>query len=46
MYHPTGINNEAIQALIEDNFNNGSDTSDDKSDHNSDEGFPMFCKKL
>ena len=42
MYHPTSINDEVIQALIEDYFNNRSDTSDDKSDHSSDEGFPVF----
>ena len=41
-YHPTSINDEAIQALIEDYFNNRSDTSDDESDHSSDKGFPVL----
>ena len=40
-YHPTGVNDEAIQALIEDYFNNG---SDDESDHSSDEGFSRLVK--
>ena len=40
-YVPTGVDEGAIQALIEDYFNapeSGSESSDDASDHSIDEG--------
>ena len=52
-YHPTGIDEGAIQALIDDYFNeSGSDASDDdesdhstdESDHSADEGFHQYCR--
>lgn len=39
-YYPSGVNDGAIVALIEDYFNteSGNESSDDASDHNEDEG--------
>ena len=47
-YYPSGCNDSAIEALINDYFNDGSasgndDTSDDESDHSDDQGyFPLI----
>ena len=40
LYHPSGIDDGAIVALIEDYFNTESknESSDDASDHSADEG--------
>lgn len=46
-YHPTGVDDGNIQALIEDYFNpeSGSDSSGDDSDHTTDEGFTIIIHK-
>ena len=47
-YVPSGVDEGAIQALITDDFNapeSGSESSDDASDHSTDEGLPNYYKQ-